>query len=90
VREALLGQMTGFPMRVTGRGAGEEFVTAGGVALDEVNPNTMESKKCPGLFFAGEILDIDAFTGGFNLQGSWATGRLAGESAEGSGVKVAI
>lgn len=81
VREALIGQMTRFTMRVVGRGAGEEFVTAGGVALDEVNPNTMESKKCPGLYFAGEILDVDAFTGGFNLQGSWATGRLAGESA---------
>lgn len=81
VREALLRQMTGLRLEVTGRGAGEEFVTAGGVALDEVNTNTMESKKCPGLYFAGEILDIDGFTGGFNLQASWATGRLAGENA---------
>ncbi len=61
-----------------GRGAGDEFVTAGGVALAEVNPSTMESRKTPGLFFAGEILDVDGFTGGFNLQASWATGRLAG------------
>jgi predicted Rossmann fold flavoprotein len=51
------------------------------VNLHEVNPATMESKICPGLFFAGEILDVDGFTGGFNLQASWATGRLAGLSA---------
>lgn len=81
VRGALLTQMQRFTLNVVGRGAGEEFVTAGGVALDEVNTNTMESKKCPGLYFAGEILDIDGFTGGFNLQASWTTGRLAGESA---------
>ncbi len=81
VRAALLRQMTGLRFEIVGRGAGEEFVTAGGVALDEVNTNTMESKKCPGLYFAGEILDIDGFTGGFNLQASWATGRLAGENA---------
>ncbi|MFA6529172.1 MAG: NAD(P)/FAD-dependent oxidoreductase, partial [Candidatus Gracilibacteria bacterium] len=54
--------------------------TAGGVCLDEVNQKTMESKICPGLYFAGEILDIDGFTGGFNLQAAWATGRLAGEN----------
>ncbi len=66
------------PLNATGRGAGEEFVTAGGVKLTEVNPSTMESKICPGLYFAGEILDIDGFTGGFNLQASWATGHMAG------------
>lgn len=66
------------PLTVVGRGAGDEFVTAGGIPLDEVNPSTMESKICPGLFFAGEILDIDGFTGGFNLQASWATGRRTG------------
>jgi len=68
-------------LHAIGRGAGDEFVTAGGVALSEVNPNTMESHICPGLFFAGELLDVDGFTGGFNLQASWATGRLAGLSA---------
>ncbi|HTK04477.1 MAG TPA: NAD(P)/FAD-dependent oxidoreductase [Candidatus Eisenbacteria bacterium] len=68
------------PLKVVGRGAGDEFVTAGGVPLTEVDPTTMESKICPGLYFAGEILDIDGFTGGFNLQASWATGHLAGES----------
>lgn len=73
--------LKGIPLTVVGRGAGDEFVTAGGVDLSEVDPRTLESKKSPGLFFAGEILDIDGFTGGFNLQASWATGRAAGESA---------
>ncbi len=68
------------PLSVVQRGAGDEFVTAGGVSLKEVDPRTMESKICPGLYFAGEILDVDGFTGGFNLQASWATGRLAGSS----------
>ncbi|MFA5935312.1 MAG: aminoacetone oxidase family FAD-binding enzyme [Patescibacteria group bacterium] len=71
--------LKGIPLHVIARGAGDEFVTAGGVELKDVNPSTMESKLCPGLFFAGEILDIDGFTGGFNLQASWATGHLAGE-----------
>ncbi len=73
--------LTAIPLTVVGRGAGDEFVTAGGVNLKEVNPSTMESRLCPGLYFAGEILDVDGFTGGFNLQASWATGHLAGESA---------
>lgn len=68
------------PLHLTGRGAGDEFVTAGGVELAEVEQRTMESKLCPGLYFAGEILNVDGFTGGFNLQASWATGRVAGES----------
>jgi len=55
----------------------QEFVTAGGVALDEVNFQTMESKICPGLYFAGEILDIDGVTGGFNFQNAWTTGWIA-------------
>ena len=71
----------GIPLTVIGRGAGDEFVTAGGVDLKDVDPKTMGSKISPGLFFAGEILDIDGFTGGFNLQASWAAGRVAGESA---------
>jgi predicted Rossmann fold flavoprotein len=72
--------MKSIPLHVVGRGAGDEFVTAGGVKLEEVDPQTMESKICPGLYFAGEILDVDGYTGGFNLQASWATGRLAGTS----------
>lgn len=66
------------PLSVVQRGAGDEFVTAGGVHTDEVDPRTMQSKICPGLSFAGEILNVDGFTGGFNLQASWATGHLAG------------
>lgn len=69
------------PLHVIGRGAGSEFVTAGGVELSEVNPNTMESRITPGVYFAGEILNVDGFTGGFNLQASWAAGRLAGQAA---------
>lgn len=68
------------PLHAIGRGAGDEFVTAGGVNTGEVNPRTMQSKITPGLFFAGEILDIDGFTGGFNLQAAWATGKIAGEN----------
>ena len=58
----------------------DEFVTAGGVDLDEVDFKTMQSKKLPGLYFAGEVLDIDAITGGFNFQSAWTTGWLAGTS----------
>jgi predicted Rossmann fold flavoprotein len=57
----------------------EEFVTCGGVNIDEVNLNTMESKICKGLYFAGEILDIDAITGGYNFQAAWSTGFIAGK-----------
>jgi hypothetical protein len=58
----------------------EEFVTCGGVALDNVNLNSLESKQYPGLFFAGEVLDIDAITGGFNLQAAWSTGYVCAQS----------
>lgn len=71
--------------KMTGRSAfKEEFVTCGGVKLNEVDFSTMESKVCPGLYLAGEILDIDALTGGFNFQNAWTTGWIAGKSlAEG-------
>ena len=59
----------------------EEFVTAGGVSLSEINMNTMESKTIPGLHFAGEVLDIDGITGGFNFQAAWTTGYIAGSNA---------
>lgn len=58
----------------------EEFVTSGGVCLKEVDFKTLQSKICPGLFFAGEVLDIDAVTGGFNFQNAWTTGFIAGTS----------
>ena len=61
----------------------EEFVTCGGVRLKEVNFKTMESRVCPGLHFAGEVLDIDGITGGFNFQSAWTTGHLAGRAAAG-------
>lgn len=60
----------------------EEFVTCGGVALSGVNLNTLESKVCPGLFFAGEALDVDAVTGGFNLQAAWSTAALVAAAME--------
>lgn len=64
-----------------GKGAyRDEFVTCGGVALGGVDYNTLESKHCPGLYFAGEVLDIDAVTGGFNLQAAWTTGYVVGQS----------
>jgi predicted Rossmann fold flavoprotein len=59
----------------------DEFVTCGGVALDEVDFRRMQSKLIPRLFFAGEVLDIDGLTGGFNLQSAWTTGWIAGRSA---------
>jgi len=66
---------------VSGRGPfGEEFVTAGGVNLGEVTMATMESRLQPGLFFAGELLDIDGVTGGFNFQHCWTSGWLAGQA----------
>jgi predicted Rossmann fold flavoprotein len=58
----------------------EEFVTCGGVRLSEVDFKTMESKRCPGLYFAGELLDIDGLTGGYNFQAAWTTGWLAGQA----------
>jgi predicted Rossmann fold flavoprotein len=59
----------------------EEFVTCGGVSLASINPKTMESKVCPNLYFAGEVLDIDGITGGYNFQSCWTTGYIAGQLA---------
>lgn len=70
-------------LHVTGtRGMDEAVITQGGVSVKEVNPSTMESKLVKGLYFAGEILDVDALTGGFNLQIAWSTGHLAGVSIQ--------
>ena len=63
------------------RGFNEAIITKGGVEVSQINPKTMESKKIKGLFFAGEVLDLDAFTGGYNLQIAWSTGYAAGEGA---------
>ena len=66
---------------VSGKGAyRDEFVTCGGVSLSNIDYHTLESKICPHLFFAGEVLDIDAITGGFNLQAAWTTGYIVGQN----------
>lgn len=81
-RRRLLETLKGFRIPVSGpRPIAEAIITAGGVKVGEVDPKTMASKKTDGLYFAGELLDVDAYTGGFNLQIAWATGRAAGESA---------
>jgi len=80
-RKIILKNLKEFEIKAVGRAAGDEFVTAGGVKLEEIDHKTMESKIVPGLYFAGEIMDVDGFTGGFNLQAAWATGRLAGDNA---------
>ena len=80
-RHALVQLLKHFPVSVSGaRPIAEAIVTAGGVNLKEVNPRTMESKLTPGLYFAGEVLDLDAYTGGFNLQIAWSTGYTAGQA----------
>lgn len=80
-RHALLKLLKAFPVSISGpRPIDEAIVTAGGVSLKEVNPRTMESKLVSGLHFAGEVLDIDAYTGGFNLQIAWSTGFTAANS----------
>lgn len=67
--------------QVTGKGSfKDEFVTCGGVSLDNINPDTMECRDCKDLYFAGEVLDIDAITGGFNLQAAWTTGYTASQA----------
>ncbi|MCL2932498.1 MAG: NAD(P)/FAD-dependent oxidoreductase [Trichodesmium sp. MAG_R03] len=77
----LILELTQGKYKIRGKGIfKEEFVTCGGVSLKEVNFKTMESRCCQGLYFAGEILDIDGVTGGFNFQSAWTTGWLAGES----------
>lgn len=74
--------------QIAGKGVfKEEFVTCGGVSLKEVNFKTVESRLCAGLYFAGEILDIDAVTGGFNFQNAWTTGWIAGQSIGVSGLE---
>ena len=80
-RQRLVSLVNTLPLTIVGRRNGEEFVTAGGVATDEVDPRTMASLLVLGLYFAGEVLDVDGFTGGYNLQAAWATGRLAGLAA---------
>lgn len=82
-RRELVRLFKAFPVSITGpRPIDEAIVTAGGVNTKEINPRTMESKLVKGLYFAGEVLDLDGYTGGFNLQIAWSTGRAAGNAIE--------
>ncbi|SFP96680.1 hypothetical protein SAMN04515668_0997 [Hymenobacter arizonensis] len=77
----LLELLLRYPLAVRGKTTyKEEFVTCGGISLDEIDLKTMQSRRVPGLFFAGEVLDIDGITGGFNFQAAWTTGYLAGRA----------
>ena len=80
-RHRLTSQLHNTQLQVTGKSLNkDEFVTCGGVRLSEVNFKTMESRICPGLYLAGELLDIDGITGGFNFQSAWTTGWIAGNA----------
>ena len=80
-----MNQLTAHQAEVSGKTMNkEEFVTCGGVTLKGVDFRTMESKFCPGLYFAGECLDLDGITGGFNFQAAWSTGRIAGLAISGN------
>lgn len=83
-RHQLIEHLRATELQVNGRSPNQdEFVTCGGVRLREVNFHTMESRLCPGLYFGGELLDIDGLTGGFNLQAAWTTGWIAGRAMAG-------
>lgn len=83
-RKRLAEAVKSFTLTINGlRGFNEAIITQGGITVKEVNPSTMESKLLKKLYFAGEVLDLDAVTGGFNLQIAWSTGVLAGRSAAG-------
>lgn len=82
-RRELVRRIKNLPLTVAGtRDFAEAIITRGGVSVKDVNPSTMESKRVRGLYFAGEVLDLDALTGGYNLQIAWSTGHLAGASCQ--------
>ena len=81
-RRDLLRVLKHFSVEIAGlRPVTDAIITSGGVKVGEIDPKTMESKRVKGLYFSGELIDVDAYTGGFNLQIAWATGRAAGEAA---------
>lgn len=83
-RRELVDLLKSFSLPVLGkRSVSEAIITSGGIRVSEIDPKTMESKRIPGLYFAGEIIDCDAYTGGFNLQIAWATAVAAGKNASG-------
>ena len=82
LRHKLVFCLKNFTINISGtRGPEEAIITVGGINVKEINPSTMESKLIKGLFFAGEMIDVDAYTGGYNLQIAWSTGKSAGENA---------
>ena len=90
IRTEIAGNLQALPLTVIGtRPINEAIVTRGGVDVKSLSPGTMESKKVPGLYFAGEVIDVDAHTGGYNLQIAWSTGALAGKSAAGAALEEA-
>ena len=83
-RRGLVELLKAFPVEISGkRPVAEAIITSGGIKVSEIDPRTMQSKKVPGLYFAGEIIDCDAYTGGFNLQIAWATAFAAGCAVSG-------
>lgn len=80
IRAELLKNLRALELKVLSHAGGGEVVTCGGVDLDEINPKTMESKLVPGVYFCGEVLDIDGFCGGFNLQNCWSTAFVAAQA----------
>ncbi|MBQ8956154.1 MAG: NAD(P)/FAD-dependent oxidoreductase, partial [Lachnospiraceae bacterium] len=81
-RRRLADLLKDFTLDIKGqRGFDEAVITKGGVSVKEIDPKTFESKKVKGLYFAGEVIDVDALTGGFNLQIAWSTGHAAGSYA---------
>ena len=82
MRRKIIATLKSFRVPVSGlRPIDEAIITRGGIPTDEIDPRTMHSKICEGLYFAGEIIDVDGYTGGYNLQIAFATGALAGNSA---------
>ena len=80
-RRAMIELLKGLSLTIDGaRPVKEAIVTAGGIDIKEIHPGTMESKRVSGLFFVGEVIDVDGYTGGFNLTAAFSTGHLAGES----------
>ena len=85
-RASVVAHMKGMRIPLSGlRPIEEAVITSGGVSIREIDPHTMESKLVPGLFFAGEIIDVDGYTGGYNLQIAWSTGHAAGIAAADAG-----
>ena len=80
MRDKILNEVHNFQVEIFATNHGEETVTCGGIDLNEIHPKTLESKIMPHLYFIGEVLDIDGFCGGFNLQNAWSTAYVAANS----------